>query len=91
MLMFIVVVQVLCLCVIIVPELLETLQNSQDWRSYVTDVVILTRNRYSILQTSIIIIVVVVIVIIIIIITIIIITIITIIIIVVWGITPRQG
>lgn len=37
--------EVLCLCLVISPSILEALQNSQDWRHFVTDVLMLTKNR----------------------------------------------
>ena len=35
---------------VISPNILEALQNSQDWRHFVTDVLMLTKNRYDTTQ-----------------------------------------
>ena len=37
--------EVLCLAIAISPGILETLQNSQDWRHFITDILLLTKNR----------------------------------------------
>ena len=37
--------EVLCLGIAISPGILETLQNSQDWRYFITDILLLTKNR----------------------------------------------
>ncbi|XP_064393950.1 probable ubiquitin carboxyl-terminal hydrolase FAF-X [Halichondria panicea] len=37
--------EVLCYCMAISPTILETLQNSVDWRQFVQDILLLTRNR----------------------------------------------
>ncbi len=44
--------QVLCYCMAISPTILETLQNSVDWRQFVQDILLLTRNRWDQCQSA---------------------------------------